>query len=153
MNLPRNRDAPIFADFARLLVNGSANVTDRWDLTGFSPEENYVAISPSVRGGRDFYPRFEMFLQGVVKIQFRNRVQPPETVLCDRYRRGWRRPSFWKGGLASSQLHRGFVYLAICVKRGGSREKKSCAQAFAHRVAEALLLHCGNVPMMDSVIN
>lgn len=70
-----------------------------------------------------------MFLQGVVEIQFRNRVQPPETVPCDRYRRGWRRPSFWKGGLASSQLHRGFVHLAICVKRGGSREKKSCARA------------------------
>jgi len=98
-------------------------------LSDFSLGENYVAISPSVGEGRAFYPRFEMFLQSVVKIQFRNRVQPPEAVLSDRYRRRWRRPSFWKGGPASSQLHRGFVYLAICVKRGGSREKKSCAQA------------------------
>lgn len=32
-------------------------------------------------------------------------------------------------------------------------EKKGCTQALLRRVAGSLLPHCGNVPMMDSVIN
>jgi len=53
------------------------------NLEYFSLEESFVAILILTN---ICALRFEMFRQDVVKIQFRNRVQPPETVLNDRYR-------------------------------------------------------------------